>query len=154
MKKLTTLIALISTSFFIQQAQATSAIGVVIGDPTGLSGRLGLDSGHSLEGAIASSSSRYEGLHIHATYLTDRARSFSTHEGPIDLYYGIGVRIININDGKYDGDTAIGPRAPLGLLYNFNNPDIEIFGELSLALDITPKTDVDLDIGIGVRFRF
>lgn len=154
MKLLTTLIALISTSLFIQTAHATSAIGVVIGDPTGISGRLGLDGQHSFEGALAFSSSKYEGLHIHGTYLWDRARTFATQEGPINLYYGLGARLISIRDGKYDGDTAIGARAPLGLLYNFNNPDLEIFGEVSLALDLTPKIDVDLDLGIGVRIRF
>ncbi len=48
----------------------------------------------------------------------------------------------------------IGPRAPVGLLYNFHNPNIEVFAELALAVDLTPKTDVDLDVGIGVRVRF
>jgi hypothetical protein len=86
--------------------------------------------------------------------LWDRARSFSTTEGPIDLYYGLGVRMIAVNRGSQDGKIAIGPRAPLGLIYNFNDPNVEIFGELSLALDLTPKTDVDLDVGIGVRIRF
>lgn len=154
MKHLTTLMALISTFFLTQQAHAANALGVVIGDPTGLSGRMGLDGQHSFEGALASSSGTYDGLHIHGTYLWDHARSFATHQGPIDLYYGLGLRLISIRHGKYDGDTAIGPRAPLGLIYNFHNPNLELFGELALALDITPKTDVDLDIGIGLRIRF
>lgn len=138
----------------IQNAHASSAIGAVIGDPTGLSARLGADGNHSYEAALAYSSGHYEGLHIHATYLWDRARQFSTQEGPIELYYGLGARIITINKGKYDGDIAIGPRAPLGLLYNFNNPDLEVFGEVSLAMDLAPKMDVDLDVGVGVRVRF
>lgn len=142
------------TTFLTFKAYADSAVGVVVGDPTGVSGRLGLDGKHSLEGALAYSSGHYEGLHIHATYLWDRARSFGTTEGPIEMYYGLGVRIITIQDGKYDGDVAVGPRAPLGLLYNFNNPNLEIFGEVSAALDLAPKTDVDLDVGIGVRVRF
>lgn len=153
-KHLVTLITFISPFVFFQPALATNSIGVVLGDPTGLSGRMGIDSKHSIEGALAFSSSKYEGMHIHGTYLWDRARSFSTHEGPIDLYYGLGARIISIHQGKYDGDTAIGARAPLGLLYNFNNPDLELFGEISLALDLTPKIDVDLDLGIGLRIRF
>lgn len=142
------------TSLTTQQAFADAAVGVVLGDPTGLSGRLGLDDKHSAEIALAYSSSHYEGLHIHATYLWDRARSFSTSEGPLEMYYGLGVRVITINKGSRDGETAVGPRAPLGLLYNFHNPDLEVFGELSVALDLVPKTDVDLDFGVGVRIRF
>lgn len=154
MRKLLPLFALLASLLILDTARADAALGVVIGDPTGVSGRLGLDSQHSLEGALAYSSSHYEGLHVHATYLWDRARSFATSQGPLELYYGLGARLISINKGKYDGDTALGVRSPLGLLYNFHNPNVEVFGELSLALDVVPKTDVDLDVGIGVRIRF
>ncbi len=136
-------------------AQADNAVGVVLGDPTGLSGRFSLDGTHSLEGAFAYSTGSRSGVHLHATYLRDKARTFSIeNSGPIEMYYGIGARLIAIDSGKHDGKVALGPRVPLGLLYNINNPNLEIFGELSLALDIVPETDVDLDAGIGVRYRF
>ncbi|HEX7673778.1 MAG TPA: hypothetical protein VF412_06390 [Bdellovibrio sp.] len=137
-----------------EAAHADNALGVVIGDPTGISGRFGLDNAHSLEGAFAYSFGHYEGTEIHGTYLWDHARSFKTTEGPINMYYGLGARMIFINHGDHDGDIALGARAPLGVLYNFNNPNIEVFAELALALDIVPSTDVDLDIGIGLRVRF
>ena len=139
---------------FNLQAKADNAVGAVLGDPSGLSARFGLDSFHSIEGALAYSVSGYKGFHMHATYLWDRARAFKTSGDPLYMYYGLGARFISINDGKYDGDLAIGPRAPLGLIYYFENPDLEVFGELSVALDVAPKTDVDLDVGIGVRVRF
>lgn len=154
MNKLFALFTLLISIACTQQAHAEAALGVVIGDPTGVSGRVALDDRHSFEGALAYSTGHYDGLHIRGTYLWDRARSFSTTEGPIELYYGLGVRLIAVNKGSQDGKFALGPRAPLGLLYNFNNPNIEVFGELSLALDLTPKTDVDLDVGIGFRIRF
>lgn len=155
MKKYTTAAALALALLINSPAHADSSIGVVLGDPTGLSGRTSLDGKHSLEGALAYSSGSRSGLHLHATYLRDNARSFSIEgSGPIELYYGIGVRLITIDSGKHDGEIALGPRAPLGLLYNINDPNLELFGELSLALDIAPSTDVDLDVGIGVRYRF
>ncbi len=154
MMKLFLIFLLLLSLLGIEQARADAAVGAVIGDPTGLSARVGLDGQHSIEGALAYSSSHYEGLHVHGTYLWDRARSFATTEGPLDLYYGLGLRLISINKGDRDGEIAFGPRAPLGLLYNFHNPNIEVFGEVSLAMDLTPKTDVDLDVGIGVRVRF
>lgn len=147
-------LAILISSLGFQKAYADNAIGAVIGDPTGLSARFGLDNSHSIEGALAYSVGRYRGLHIHGTYLWDKARAFETTEGPLYMYYGIGARLISINHGDHDGDLAVAPRAPLGILYNFNNPNIEIFGELSLAIDLTPSTDVDIDAGIGVRIRF
>ncbi|WP_374079956.1 hypothetical protein [Bdellovibrio bacteriovorus] len=86
---------------------------------------------------------------MHATYLWDRTRSFATSEGPIELYYGLGVRLIAISKGDRDGEIALGPRAPLGLLYNFTNPNVEIFGEVSLAMDLVPKTELIWMWGLG-----
>lgn len=139
---------------FSFHAKADNAVGAVLGDPSGISARFGLDNAHSLEGAMAYSVSGYKGFHMHATYMWDRARSFKTAGDPLFMYYGLGARFIAISDGKYRDDIAIGPRAPLGLIYYFENPDLEVFGELSLALDVAPRTDVDLDAGIGVRVRF
>lgn len=150
-----TFLALLTSLFLPMIAHAESALGVVLGDPSGLSGRHRLDSGHSLEGALAFSSGHRRGFHIHGTYLWDKARTFVVeHSNIVELYYGLGFRLINIDSGKYDGDIALGPRAPLGLLYKIDNPNLEFFAELSLALDIVPSTDVDLDAGIGVRIRF
>ncbi|AHI05729.1 hypothetical protein BDW_06115 [Bdellovibrio bacteriovorus W] len=136
-------------------AHAESALGVVLGDPSGLSARHRVDAGHSLEGALAFSAGHRRGFHIHGTYLWDKARTFVVeHSNIVELYYGLGFRLINIDGGRYNGDVALGPRAPLGLLYKIDNPNLEFFAELSLALDIVPSIDVDLDAGIGVRIRF
>lgn len=148
---------LLSCSFLFYsaaEAKEQMSVGAIIGDPTGLSGRYSLSSSNSVEGALAYSTGFYNGLHIHGTYLWDKARSFETTEGPIDMYYGLGARVIMVQRGKEDGKIAFGPRAPIGLMYNFSDPNIEVFGELSLALDLTPKTDVDLDVGFGARIRF
>lgn len=136
-------------------ASADGAVGVVLGDPTGLSGRLGLDGNYSLNGALAYAAGGRSGVYVHGTYIRDKARTFAIeNSGPIEMYYGLGLRVIAIDSGKYDGDVLVGPRAPLGLAYNINNPNLEIFGELSVALDLVPRTDVDLDVGVGVRIRF
>ncbi|MBO9668757.1 MAG: hypothetical protein J7501_18300 [Bdellovibrio sp.] len=138
-----------------QQSKAENALGIVIGDPTGLSGRFGLDGDHSIEGALAYTSDHYRGMHIHGTYLWDRARTFNVqNSNPIYMYYGIGARIITINSGEHDGDVAIAARAPIGLLFKINNPNLEFFGELAAALNVTPNVDADLDIAIGCRIRF
>ncbi len=135
---------------------ADSGVGVILGGPTGISGRTSIDSQHSLDLALAYSHHPYSGFYIHGTYIRDAARLFpvANNNAPLEMYYGLGLRVISINKGKYDGDLAVGPRAPVGLLYNIDNPNLELFGEISLALDVLPRTEVDLDVGIGVRFRF
>lgn len=152
--KLFFVVVLLLALLGLQPARADNALGVVLGDPTGISGRFSVSPANSFEMAVAYSSSHYEGLHIHGTYLWDNARNFRTSASPLEMYYGLGVRLITINKGERDGSTAVGPRAPIGLLYKINNPNLEFFGEVSATVDITPKTDVDLDIGIGVRVRF
>lgn len=139
-----------------QTAKAENALGVILGGPTGLSARTDLGGKYSADFALAYSRHWYSGLYFHATYLNTQARSFYAQgsSNPINLYYGLGVRLISIDRGYHDGEVAVGPRIPLGLLYKINNPNIEFFGELSMALDLVPDTDVDLDIGIGLRVRF
>lgn len=137
-----------------QKSFADVALGAVLGDPSGLSARVGIDGQHSAEGALAYNSGTNSGLHFHLTYLRDNARSFATKEGPIELFYGLGFRLVSVDKGKYDGDTLFGPRAPLGLLYSFKDPQVEVFGEIAMTLDVVPRTDIDLDVGIGLRIKF
>lgn len=156
MNKFVAVFALVVSIFSSQLAAADSGLGVILGGPTGISARTSLDSKHSLDFAMAYSNHPYSGFYIHGTYLRDAARLFpvANNNAPLELYYGLGMRIISIHKGRYDGDTAIGARLPVGLLYNIYNPNLELFGEMSVALDVIPRTDIDLDVGLGIRFRF
>lgn len=139
----------------VHQAHAENALGIVLGDPTGLSGRFGLDGDHSIEGALAITSEHYHGLHLHGTYLWDKPRTFHLQGGePFYMYYGLGARLISIDRGEHDGDIALAARAPLGLLFKIRNPDLEFFVELAGALNVTPNVNADLDAAIGCRIRF
>ncbi len=130
------------------------AAGVILGDPSGLSVKMKMDEGHSLDGAFAYSSGKHHGIQFHADYLRDRARSWHTSGGgPINMYYGIGGRIISYDDSK-KSEVAIGPRGSLGLNYDFFNPNVEVFGELALVLEVAPSVDADIDFGVGARIRF
>lgn len=130
-------------------------LGVVLGAPTGISGKVSLNNNHAFDAVLAYSLADELGLEFHADYLREKAYSFSINaESPLELYYGIGARFALITKGRHDDDIAIGPRAPIGLTYQINNPRIEFFGELALAFDIIPATNLDLEGGIGLRYRF
>ncbi len=143
------------TLFAASFAQAETAVGLMVGDPTGFTGRMSLNDHNSIDGAVAVSGGTYRGLQLHSTFLFDKFQSWEmAKEGPMNLYLGIGARMIFINDGKYDGDVAFGPRAPVGMTYMWSDPKVEFFAEAALVLDVSPKVDADIDIGVGARFRF
>lgn len=129
-------------------------LGVILGDPSGLSAKMKLDGSHSLDGALAYSTGKHHGLQFHADYLWDRARSWGTTQGPLDMYYGLGGRLISYDNDKHESKVSVGPRGSLGLSFNVNNPNIEIFGELALVLEVVPEMTADIDAGIGARIRF
>jgi hypothetical protein len=151
---------LLSTLFATLMLMATAAhaedyaLGVILGDPSGLSGKAKQDGAHSIDGALAYSSGKHHGMQFHADYLWDRARSWGTTQGPLDMYYGLGGRLISYNDDHDNSKLSIGPRGSLGLDFNINNPNLEFFGELALILEVSPEMTADLDAGIGARIRF
>ncbi|MDD4974670.1 MAG: hypothetical protein PHY93_09995 [Bacteriovorax sp.] len=142
---------LITQSVFATEYQ----LGVVLGSPTGISAKASLDNKHSIDAALAYSLADELGLEFHADYLVEKAHSFATNAGaPFELYYGVGARVVSITKGHHEDDIAIGPRVPIGLTYQLGEPRIEFFGELALAFDIIPATNLDLEGGVGLRFRF
>lgn len=145
------LFLIIQTSFAREEMQ----LGVILGSPTGISGKMSLGNNRAIDAALAYSLSDDLDLVLQADYLIENARSFNINAPqPLELYFGIGARIAIVEQGKHEDELAIGPRAPVGISYTISNPNLMFFGELALILNIVPDTDVDLDAGIGVRYRF
>lgn len=130
-------------------------LGVVLGAPTGISGKMELEKNKAVDAVVAYSLEHDRALEIHSDYLIENAYSFNIKApSPLELYYGIGGRLIVIHGGSHDGDLAFGPRAPIGVNYKIVNPNVEFFGELALAFDVVPETSLYLEGGIGIRYRF
>jgi hypothetical protein len=144
--------------FFATQAMAGQGpflLGAILGDPTGLSGRFDLDKTTAVDGALSwSGGGRTTGSQIHGDYLKTRPRALAAGDSFVDVYYGIGARMIAITSKDHKGDLSFGPRAPIGLNYELRDPSVEFFGEVALILDLAPSTAADIDLGVGVRYRF
>lgn len=153
MKLLSTLFAALMLTATVVHAE-NYALGVILGDPSGLSGKVKYDNNHSIDGALAYSTGKHSGMQFHSDYLWDRARSWETTQGPLNMYYGLGGRLISYNDDHDNAKVSIGPRGSLGLNFNVNNPNIELFGELAMILEVAPSMTADLDAGVGARIRF
>jgi len=136
-------------------------LGVIIGEPTGISAKLwtspvnafdfGL--GWSIGGdRIGKYKGNYNGggrVHFHMDYLWHSFDVIHSSER-FPLYYGIGGRM-NTGAG-YDASLAV--RGVLGIAWLPHHTPIDVFLELVPSLQLTPSTGFGLDAGIGARYFF
>jgi hypothetical protein len=127
-------------------------LGVIAGEPTGLSIKKWIDERSAIDGALAWSFVDETSFQIHSDYLRHRFDFTEEFKGQLPFYYGIGARIKFKGNDKGNDDTKLGVRIPVGLTYIFQKKPIDLFMELVPILDITPKTDIKLNAAIGVRY--
>lgn len=145
--KLHILIILILLSFSTIYAQNRFGMGIILGEPTGLSAKLWTGSINAIDFGAAWSFKDDGHLLLQGDYVW-HSYVDQTSTGKAAFYYGIGGRII------FSDDPLIGARVPLGLDYRFNEAPIDIFAEIVPILDLAPSTNFNLGGGIGVRFWF
>ena len=130
-------------------------LGVIIGEPTGLSFKSWTGRSTAVAGGIAWSFGNRDSLHLHIDYLLHNFSLFRVETGKFPLYYGIGGRVKFVsNQGKSNDDNQIGVRVPVGLNYIFTSPSIDIFFEVVPVLDLAPSTDFGITGGFGIRYFF
>jgi hypothetical protein len=136
-------------------ASADTGIGIIVGDPTGVS----LLFNERIAMGLAWDLSNH--LHVHGDYWLMHSRL----EGELDWYLGVGAKLLVFNDGSSRGPSwnssdeenedsiGVGVRIPIGLQW-YATPELEIFGEIVPGMFIIPSTDFDIDLGIGIRYHF
>jgi hypothetical protein len=123
-------------------------LGIILGEPTGLSAKLWTTSENAFDFGAAWSFKGDGHLLLQADYVWHIFHLIPVSSGRLPFYVGIGGRII-LRD-----DPDAGVRIPLGLDYIFADAPVDIFFELVPILDLAPETDFDLGGGIGARFWF
>ena len=149
MKKIILLIAalVIITNYTYSQNKGFG-LGIVLGEPTGLSAKLWTSSSNALDFGAAWSFKGDGHMLLQADYVWHSFNLINLSSGRLPLYYGIGGRVI-LSD-----DPLLGVRIPIGLNYQFATAPIDIFVEIVPILDLVPSTDFDIGGGLGVRFWF
>lgn len=147
-------VALLFISVSSVQAQpkgneGDKGLGIIIGDPTGVSFKAWINSKHAFDLALAWTVERNDALHIHGSYLYHNNDFFNPNRGRMPLYYGIGGRV-KANSNR----TSVGVRIPFGFEYLFQGAPLGLFLEVAPILDLTPNTELDINSGVGVRFYF
>ena len=123
-------------------------LGIILGEPTGVSGKLWTSKENAFDFAAAWSFQGNGHLLLQADYVWHIFRLIPVESGRLPFYVGVGGRVVFAND------PTIGVRVPLGLDYMFSNAPVDIFLELVPILDLTPSTDFDFGAGIGARYWF
>lgn len=156
------------------KANKTFGIGIMLGAPTGLSGKYYLSPDTALDfglGTIYGYRDR-RGVHAHVDFLWHPVSLVSAPAFELPLYFGVGGRLLS-GDRCYDYDggrcdyyyrdyTAIGVRGPLGIAFDFNKVPIDIFLEIAFILDFVADRDdryddalyFDVNGAVGVRYFF
>jgi hypothetical protein len=145
-------------------ANKTFGLGLMLGAPSGLSGKYFLTASTAIDFGIGIiryrpfDRGRDGNVHIHADYLLHPLSLASTEPFELPLYFGLGARALDFDDDEGDEGFAIGVRAPLGVAFDFNNVPLDVFVELALVLDffVSYRDNIGFDFNgaAGVRYYF
>jgi hypothetical protein len=123
--------------------------GLMVGEPTGLSLKYWLNQDFAIDGGVAQSFHRDNGLQLHSDVLWHKFGLFESSHGRCVPYIGVGVR------GKFEsGDDAFGFRLPIGIAYMLDQHPIDVFFEVAPILDVTPSVRGSFNVAAGARFWF
>jgi len=141
----TLLLVFISTLTYSQKRGY--GIGIIVGEPTGLSFKGWVSARNAIDAGIAWSFIDETSIHVHADYLW---HSFDMIKSEADLavYYGIGGRIKTGDNNK----ARIGLRMVGGINYFFKDAPFDLFLEIAPILDLAPATKLSANAGLGARF--
>jgi hypothetical protein len=135
-------------------------IGIILGEPTGLSAKLWTSKinafdfglGFSEGGDRISYNGNYDNgsrVHFHMDYLWHSFNAITSTE-KFPLYYGIGARF---NSGA-GYDASFGIRGVLGICWLPRSTPLDVFIELVPVLQLTSNTGFGIDAGFGIRCFF
>ncbi|MBN2565101.1 MAG: hypothetical protein JXB46_05270 [Candidatus Eisenbacteria bacterium] len=130
-------------------ACADVALGVMAGEPTGLSLKVWHEGQTAIDAASGWSFGKGGRLYVHSDYLWHRMIEDRRAGETVPFYFGIGGRLL-VRDGE---DARIGVRIPVGLDYFFDEGRFNVFVELAPIVDLVPETELAFSGGIGLRFR-
>jgi len=122
-------------------------IGIIAGDPTGLSFKIWQTKTTAIDGALGWWLGDY--VNVHVDYLIHNLTLIKIKEGLMPVYFGIGAFA-----GAWGGGGDLGIRVPLGLSYLFQDSPLELFFEIAPSLNVIPGTSFGVGWGLGARYYF
>ncbi len=160
MKKIAMIFVFLLMAGTASGGQEGIGLGVILGEPTGVSFKTWIDDRTAIDAAAAWSFSENDSFQFHADYLIHPFAMPKPPEirGAVSFYFGIGGRFklkeSKNRDSRNENDDLLGIRFPVGFSHLMAEAPVEFFAELVPVLDVVPDTDADLNAAIGARYYF
>jgi hypothetical protein len=130
--------------------QKDFGLGVILGEPTGISAKFWLSPGTALDFGLGYSfTSSNSVFDLYADYVFHNSDMIHSAENFV-VYYGPGARL----KIKEDTESRLGVRGVIGILWIPRGTSFDLFLEIAPILDIIPATKFDFSGGIGGRYFF
>jgi len=126
-------------------------MGVMFGEPTGVSFKGWLSESAAIDGGVGWSFVNNGSIHVHADYLFHFYNVLGSPNVP--LYIGVGGRI-KLKNNEHHDESKIGVRVPFGISFQFEDAPVDIFLEIAPVLDLTPETKGSVNGALGLRYYF
>ena len=136
--------------------KGTLGLGLIFGEPTGVSAKLYLEDDQAIQGAFGASFYA-DAWQLHGEYVWHPWILQDRDTFVLPVYLGPGLRFMRYNGGRGgDASYAIGIRAVIGLLFDFKNVPLDVFVEVGgvIEYDFTDGAQPGLNVGAGVRYYF
>ena len=141
-------------------------LGLILGSPTGISGKFYLAPNAAIDAALGIGIG--EDIHLHVDYLFEGSDVAKQPGFRLGWFAGIGARLADTDDEdfthnhgngvrhRHDHDELdFGPRVPVGLEFRVDElRQLEVFAEVALGIDLIEDTGLTIDAGIGARYFF
>ena len=146
---------LVGMALLFSGAQANAAggnfgLGIIVGEPTGVSGKLFVSNTNAVDMAAAWSFGGSTEFHLQMDYLYHFRSLIKVKSGKAPVFAGLGGRF-KFRDGA---DNKFGVRIPVGIAYHFANAPFDIFCEVVPVLELSPSTEFTMEGAFGGRFYF
>ena len=150
------------------QSNGKFGLGLELGEPTGINGKLFVAPDQALNFGIGDIYHNYyvggDGLHLYLDYLWHPIELASTDDFKLPFYVGVGGRVwfFDYNcpgAGPCDGASIFGVRIPVGVAFDFNNVPLDVFVQFVPTLDFyrdyaNRDFALDIDFSLGIRYWF
>ena len=137
--------------------KGTFGIGIILGEPTGISAKLYLQDDQALQAGVGFAFVG-DGLHAHVDYVFHPWILQSKESFVLPVYIGPGVRLFNHEKGRDNHVFRLGIRAVAGLLFDFKNVPLDAFVEVAGVIEFGFSDGdgfgLNLNAAAGARYYF
>ncbi len=127
-------------------------IGVIVGDPTGISAKIWTAQSTALQFAVAwRTRDPFLGTRVgfSGDYVWHSFDAIRSNER-FPVFYGVGGAIAS--GGAFE--SALGVRGVVGIDWISRRAPIDVFFQVTPVLVLSPSTDMEIGAGVGMRYFF